>query len=106
MSYGEARRILLARALVKEPALVLFDEPFDGLDAIGRREMARALERAAQAGATLVIVTHHLDDLPRCISHVARMKQGRLMEAGPIERRRFRAAQRDLVLHRSRRREI
>jgi molybdate transport system ATP-binding protein len=80
MSYGEARRILLARALVKKPALILFDEPFDGLDLMARRQMARAIERAARTGATLVIVTHHADDLPACITHVAKLKDGQLVE--------------------------
>jgi molybdate transport system ATP-binding protein len=79
MSYGEARRILLARALVKQPELILFDEPFDGLDPIARRQMATAINCAASTGATLVIVTHHADDLPACITHVANMKDGRLV---------------------------
>jgi molybdate transport system ATP-binding protein len=82
MSYGEARRILLARALVKRPPLVLLDEPFDGLDAPTRLQMASAIERAAESGATLVVVTHHDEDLPACITHVARLRGGRLESAG------------------------
>lgn len=82
MSYGEARRILLARALVKRPALLLFDEPFDGLDVGARRHMAATLEHAAATGATLVIVTHHEEDLPGCITHVGRLADGRLTTAG------------------------
>ena len=85
MSYGEARRILLARALVKNPALILFDEPFDGLDAMARGLMTRAIGRAAESGATIVVVTHHADDLPDCITHVARMEKGRLMDRRPID---------------------
>ena len=79
MSYGEARRILLARALVKRPELILFDEPFDGLDPVSRRQMSRAIDRAANTGATLVIITHHAGDLPACISQVGRMENGRLV---------------------------
>ncbi len=78
LSFGEARRILLARALVKEPALILFDEPFDGLDVPARRLMREALEQAAGTGATLVVVTHHEEDLPACITQIARMDGGKL----------------------------
>ncbi len=77
LSFGEARRILLARALVKDPALILFDEPFDGLDVPARRLMRQALEQAAGTGATLVVVTHHEEDLPACITNVIRMENGR-----------------------------
>jgi molybdate transport system ATP-binding protein len=78
LSYGEGRRLLLARALVKEPDLLLCDEPFDGLDQPARREMASTLEQAAANGATLVVVTHHREDLPRCITHLAHLERGRL----------------------------
>jgi len=64
MSYGEFRQILIARALVRNPELLLCDEPFDGLDAPARREISRTLEAAARRGATLVVVTHHAGDLP------------------------------------------
>jgi molybdate transport system ATP-binding protein len=86
MSYGEARRILLARALVKRPELILFDEPFDGLDPMARQDMAAAINRAAETGATLVIVTHHADDLPGCITNVAKMNKGRLVAIGLARR--------------------
>lgn len=77
LSFGEARRILLARALVKDPALILFDEPFDGLDVPARRLMRQALDQAAGTGATLVVVTHHEEDLPACITNVIQMENGR-----------------------------
>ncbi len=80
LSFGEARRVLLARALVNDPALILFDEPFDGLDVPARALMRHALEEAAASGATLVVVTHHEEDLPACIHQVARMDHGRLAE--------------------------
>jgi molybdate transport system ATP-binding protein len=87
MSYGEARKILIARALVHEPALLLCDEPFDGLDAPSRAEVASLLEAAARGGASLVMVTHHLGDLPRCITHVAELESGRIVRQGPLEAR-------------------
>jgi ABC-type molybdenum transport system ATPase subunit/photorepair protein PhrA len=82
MSYGEFRKVLLARALVQEPEVLICDEPFDGLDAPARADFARALEGAARRGANLVMVTHHLADLPRCITHVAELSAGRLTFAG------------------------
>jgi molybdate transport system ATP-binding protein len=82
MSYGECRLLLLARALVHEPSLLLCDEPFDGLDAPARSRMKAALDRAAARGTTLVVVTHHPADLPACVTRAARLDAGRLVEAG------------------------
>jgi ABC-type molybdenum transport system ATPase subunit/photorepair protein PhrA len=83
VSYGEFRKLLLARALVHEPKLLLCDEPFDGLDAPSRRAMAAALERVAVNGTSLVVVTHHADELPACTTHVARLAAGRIAFQGP-----------------------
>jgi len=83
MSYGEFRKILLARALVHNPALLLFDEPFDGLDAGARGAIANVLAKAAGRGASLIIVTHHEADLPGWMTHRARLEAGRLVEQGP-----------------------
>ena len=85
MSYGEFRRVLLARALVHGPKLLICDEPFDGLDAAARTDFAAVLDRAATRGATLVVVTHHLDDLSACISHAVELKDGRIIFQGAKE---------------------
>jgi molybdate transport system ATP-binding protein len=85
MSYGEFRRILLARALIHRPKLLIFDEPFDGLDAPARGEMTKVLQKSAQSGVNLIIVTHHTSDLPDCITHVARLDGGRITSQGPVE---------------------
>ena len=81
MSFGEVRKVLTLRALVHEPELILFDEPFDGLDRASRRDFARALEKVAARGAQLLIVTHHLDDLPRCITNGLVLEEGRIVAA-------------------------
>ena len=86
MSYGEFRRILLARALVHAPRLLIFDEPFDGLDASARREMAAVLWKTAHQGVSLIVVTHHAADLPACITHVAELRAGRIIAQGPSDR--------------------
>jgi molybdate transport system ATP-binding protein len=81
MSFGELRKVLTLRALVQDPELLIFDEPFDGLDADSRRDFAAALERVADRGAQLLVVTHHLDDLPRCITHGLFLERGRVIVA-------------------------
>lgn len=92
MSYGEFRRILLARALVHDPELLVCDEPFDGLDAASRSEIGAVLERIAQMGKTLVMVTHHGSDLPACVTRVGEMRDGQLVFQGSLEEHRGHAA--------------
>lgn len=88
MSYGEFRRTLLARALVHRPQLLICDEPFDGLDAAGREEIRALLERVARSGANLVVVTHHADDLPACLTHCIELSAGRVVYQGELGKRR------------------
>jgi molybdate transport system ATP-binding protein len=78
LSYGEFRKILLLRALVHGPQLLVCDEPFDGLDAHSRRDFCSALEAVARNGTQLLIVTHHVNELPRCITHTLLLDKGRI----------------------------
>ena len=78
LSFGELRKVLTLRALVHDPELLILDEPFDGLDAESKADFAGALEKIAARGTQLLVVTHHLDDLPQCITH------GLFLEAGRI----------------------
>ncbi len=78
MSYGEFRKILLLRALVHAPQLLLCDEPFDGLDSESRRAFRDALEMAADSGTQLIIVTHHVEELPRCMTNALVLANGRI----------------------------
>ncbi len=82
MSFGELRKVLTLRALVHDPELIIFDEPFDGLDAESRRDFRAALERVAALGTQLLVVTHHLDDLPACITHGLFLERGRIVVEG------------------------
>ena len=84
MSYGEFRKILLLRSLVNQPRILICDEPFDGLDQPSRAEFRRALEQVSENGARLIVVTHHLDDLPACITHALRMSEGRIQRQGEL----------------------
>jgi molybdate transport system ATP-binding protein len=82
LSYGELRKLLVARALAPGPEVLLLDEPLAGLDPASRDWINRAVASACDAGATLVTVTHHRDELPSGISRVLELDGGRLSGAG------------------------
>lgn len=84
LSTGQARRALLARALAGDPELLLLDEPFSGLDAVGRAAMTDILEARIAAGLQTVLVSHHDEDRLPSTTHAARLEQGRMTEAGPL----------------------
>jgi iron complex transport system ATP-binding protein len=83
MSSGEARRMLLARALVHDPKALLLDEPSTALDLSAQHELREMLRKLAQSGIGIVMVTHHLSDLIPEIDRVVLMKQGRIIADGP-----------------------
>jgi molybdate transport system ATP-binding protein len=70
LSQGEQRMVLLARAMVKPPRLLVLDEPCQGLDSGNRRLILQAVDRIAAAGeTTLLFVSHHPEEIPACITH-------------------------------------
>jgi molybdate transport system ATP-binding protein len=77
MSYGQARRVLFARAWAREPKLALLDEPFAGLDRVTRADLARRLNEWLSEGGSCVIATHHREEWPAHTTHVLELKQGR-----------------------------
>jgi molybdate transport system ATP-binding protein len=83
LSYGEQRKLLLARALAPGPEVLLLDEPLAGLDPEARAFALRVLDEAAAAGVTVVMVTHHADELPAGTHRRARLEGGalRVLEA-------------------------
>jgi iron complex transport system ATP-binding protein len=84
LSQGERQRVLLARALFGHPELLLLDEPAAGLDLPGRESLVAALETID--GPTLLIATHHLEELPATTTHAALLRAGRLVDSGPVDR--------------------
>jgi len=84
ISYGQLRRILIARALVHEPRVLVLDEPFDGLEKAVRDAVDRQLDAVAKLGVGIVMVTHHPEDLPRCMTHGLLLKQGRVVARGAL----------------------
>ncbi|PZU01542.1 MAG: ABC transporter ATP-binding protein [Gordonia sp. (in: high G+C Gram-positive bacteria)] len=87
MSQGERGRVLIARALMSQPQLLLLDEPATGLDVAAREQLLDALNELCASNATLtsVLVTHHLEELPTSTSHVLMLRGGAAVAAGPIE---------------------
>jgi iron complex transport system ATP-binding protein len=83
MSTGEARRVLVARALVTTPQALLLDEPATGLDLVARRRLAELMDRVAAAGTTLILVTHQVEEIVPSISHIVYLKEGRVIASGP-----------------------
>ncbi len=81
LSDGEQRLVLLARAMVTSPPLLILDEPCQGLDGHYRKCVLNAVDDViGQTDATLIFVTHHADELPRCITNRLRLAAGRVGE--------------------------
>ncbi len=86
LSEGERQRVLLARALMGSPDLLLFDEPAAGLDLGAREQLVARLAALASDPTTppLVLVTHHVEEIPPGTTHAALLSGGRMQAAGPI----------------------
>lgn len=86
LSDGERKRVLIARALMTDPELLLLDEPAAGLDLGGREDLLTRLGAMADDpyGPASVIVTHHVEEIPVGTTHVLLMSDGRIVAAGPI----------------------
>ena len=87
LSEGERKRVQIARAMMTDPELLLLDEPSAGLDLAGREGLVGLLsELAADPYApTQVLVTHHVEEIPRGMTHVLLLREGRVVAAGPVE---------------------
>jgi iron complex transport system ATP-binding protein len=87
LSEGERKRVQIARALMTDPELMLLDEPAAGLDLGGREDLVRRLgELAADLEApALVLVTHHVEEIPPNFTDVLLLREGRIVAQGPVE---------------------
>lgn len=85
MSSGEARRVLLARALVHQPQTLILDEPSTALDLFAQHELREILRKLAAKGIGIVMVTHHLSDLIPEMDRVILMRSGRIVADGPTQ---------------------
>lgn len=82
MSTGERRRVLIARALVTDPVALLLDEPTTGLDFVARHRFMESVRRLARDGTTVVIVTHHVEEIVPEMRRVVLMDRGRVAADG------------------------
>ena len=85
-SSGEQQRVLLARTLMNEPSLLLLDEPSARLDLGGREHLVQALAELTTdpAAPPLILVTHHLDEVPPGMTHAMMLREGEVVASGPI----------------------
>jgi iron complex transport system ATP-binding protein len=85
MSSGEARRVLIARALVHRPGALLFDEPCNSLDLSTQQSLRQTMRSLANSGTAIILVTHELADIVPEIGRVVLMDRGRVVADGPKE---------------------
>ncbi len=85
MSSGEARRVLIARALVHKPRALLFDEPCNSLDLAAQQSLRQTMRELANSGTAIILVTHELADIVPEIQRVVLMNRGRVVGDGPKE---------------------
>jgi iron complex transport system ATP-binding protein len=83
MSTGEARRVLIARALAHNPRALVLDEPTRGLDLVARHEFLERIRVIAQQGTTILLVTHHVEEIIPEIGRVILLQRGRVAADGP-----------------------
>jgi len=86
LSSGERQRVLLARTLMNDPGVVLLDEPTAALDLAGREELVAALDALARDPLTppVVMVTHHVEEIPASFTHALLLRDGESLAQGPI----------------------
>jgi iron complex transport system ATP-binding protein len=83
ISSGEARRVLLARVMVTDPRVLVLDEPTSNLDLAARHDFMERVRAVARTGTTLVLVTHHTEEIVPEIGRVLLLKDGRVAGDGP-----------------------
>jgi molybdate transport system ATP-binding protein len=86
LSYGQRRMILLARAMVKSPALLILDEPCHGLDIVNQLRVLKTIETIGQTRTQILYVTHREEEILSCITHVMQLKKGRVLSQGRKEK--------------------
>lgn len=86
LSEGERKRVQIARALMTDPELLILDEPAAGLDLGGREDLVARLATLAadETAPAMVLVTHHLEEIPPGFTHVLMLREGRVVAAGEL----------------------
>lgn len=97
LSNGEMRKVIIARALVKNPGLLILDEPFEGLDVFSKKRLKEIIQTLIQDGVRIILITHRLDEILAAITHVICLKDLRVFCQG--ERRAILTSQCIRALH-------
>jgi molybdate transport system ATP-binding protein len=82
ISIGESRKLLIAKALLKEPKLLILDKPFDGLDQNSAKSLERILKELIEEGARIVLITNRVEEILEPITHVLLMREGKIAASG------------------------
>lgn len=87
LSQGERQRVLIGRALMAKPKVLILDEPCSGLDPVAREHFLRLVERLASRshGPTIIFVTHHVEEIRPIFTHVLLLANGEITAQGPIK---------------------
>lgn len=87
LSEGEKKRLLIARAMMSDPEVLMLDEPAAGLDVSGREQLIDAIQRLTSSpfSPVVVMVTHHVDEIPSNMTHALLLKNGEILASGEIE---------------------
>jgi len=83
MSSGEAKRTLIARALVHDPQTLLFDEPSNALDIAAQLQLRDTMRKLARSGLGILLVTHHVSEIIPELERVVLLREGRVIVDGP-----------------------
>jgi len=84
LSGGMKRRLMIARAMMTRPRLLILDEPTAGVDIEIRRDMWRVLKEINAAGTTIILTTHYLEEAEYLCRHLAIINHGQIVEQGPM----------------------
>ena len=84
LSTGELSRVLIARSLLAKPRMLILDEPFEGLDASGRRLLGQMLDRLAAGGLPILLITHRTEERLATTTHLLELADGRIHRSGPV----------------------
>lgn len=87
LSQGQRQKILIARALIANPELLILDEPCTGLDIFAREQLLQMIEKITkqEGGPTLLYVTHHIEEITPCFTHTLLVKKGEIYKAAETE---------------------
>lgn len=86
LSFGQKRLILITRAVVKSPKLLILDEPCHGLDIQNRKRVLKMIDRIGETKINLLVITHQQDEIVPAITHIMKLENGKIIEKGKFDR--------------------